>query len=82
MPKQDPLNKGEASSNDYWKTLNAVLQEKFQADYENSTQDSFTDLKKDLTNIIKDSQSKKDMLFREEIRRIIKEELLNITKQK
>ena len=58
------------------------MEEKFQADYENSTQDSFADLKMDLKNIIKDNQSNKDKLLREDIRRIIREELLNMTEHK
>ena len=79
---QDPLKIVEAASNDYWNTLNVVMEEKFQADYENSTQDSFADLKMDLKNIIKDNQSNKDKLLREDIRRIIREELLNMTEHK
>ena len=39
---------------DYWATLEEVMESKFQSDYENSTRDDFTDLKKDLENIIKE----------------------------
>ena len=39
---------------EYWEILENVIESKFQSDYENSTRDDFTDLKKDMENIFKE----------------------------
>ena len=47
----DQLNMGGRNS-EYWQTLERLLDSKMQADYEETLQDDFTDLGKDIMNFI------------------------------
>ena len=42
----------EGKNTDYWKTLERILDSKMQADYEETFQDDFADLRKDMMNFI------------------------------
>ena len=47
----DQLNM-EGRNTEYWETLERLLDSKMQADYEETLQDDFADLRKDIKNII------------------------------